>query len=31
MTTRRAVILAVMVVCLCGVGFAQDEELPLNN
>jgi hypothetical protein len=28
---RRFVVLAVMIVCLAGVGFAQDEELPIHN
>jgi hypothetical protein len=31
MTTRRIVVLAAVIVCLAGVGFAQDEELPISN
>jgi hypothetical protein len=31
MTTRRIVVLAAVIVCLAGLGFAQDEELPLKN
>jgi hypothetical protein len=31
MTTRRIVVLALVIVCLGGVVFAQDEELPLSN
>jgi hypothetical protein len=31
MTTRRIVVLAAVIVCLAGFGFAQDEELPIRN
>ena len=31
MTTRQVTVLALMLVCLGGVAFAQDEELPLHD
>jgi hypothetical protein len=31
MTTRRIIVLAAVIVCLAGFGFAQDEDLPLTN
>ena len=31
MTTRRIAVLALTIVCLGGVMFAQDEDLPLSN
>jgi hypothetical protein len=31
MTTRRVVVLAAVILCLAGFGFAQDEELPIRN
>jgi hypothetical protein len=31
MTTRRIIVLAAVILCLAGFGFAQDEDLPLTN